>query len=43
MDGFTWIVLSAVSKNLMVELVGGFLVIEFSIFELGIFDSMTEP
>ena len=43
MEGFTWIVLSAVSKNLIVELVDGFLVIEFSIFELSIFDSKTEP
>lgn len=43
MEGFTWIVLSAVSKNLMVELVSDFLVIEFSIFELSIFDSKTEP
>lgn len=43
MEGFTWIVLSAVSKNLIAELAGDFLVIEFSIFKSGIFDSKTEP
>lgn len=33
MEGFTWTVLSAVSKNLTTELFNGFLIIEFSIFE----------
>lgn len=33
MEGFTWTVLSAVSKNLTTDLVNGYLIIEFSIFE----------
>lgn len=33
MEGFTWTVLSAVSKNLKAELVDGYLIIEFSILE----------
>lgn len=34
MEGFTWTVLSAVAKNVATELVDGFLIIEFSIFEV---------
>ncbi len=36
MEGFTWTVFSAVAKNVVTELVGGFLIIEFSIFETNI-------